>query len=178
MSSYSSASASSCASIDDSLGPYALNCRGGFDFTLVFEEAILTILPFAILLFVTPLRVLYLHTERSKVVQSRLLLFKLVSTVSTCLTKLQTVRAMSMLLQSLTLMLHHQGFLHHIRHSAASTPGPVGTIFNIQDSCIGAHRRSISSRLTRSLFPVVHRARPYSSAFRSSQRLSFHHPSF
>ena len=68
----------SCAVIDDTIGPYALECRDSFDFTLLFEEAILCIVPFVILLLITPLRLLHLHRERSKVVESRLLLFKLV----------------------------------------------------------------------------------------------------
>ncbi|GLA25135.1 hypothetical protein AnigIFM63326_001749 [Aspergillus niger] len=34
-----------CEQIDESWGPWAQSCRGGFDFTLTFEDTILTILP-------------------------------------------------------------------------------------------------------------------------------------
>lgn len=40
---------------DDSFGPI-VRCRDGFDFTLVFEESIFTVLPSALLLCFVPLR--------------------------------------------------------------------------------------------------------------------------
>jgi ATP-binding cassette, subfamily C (CFTR/MRP), member 1 len=46
---------SSCA--DDSSGPYAgPHCRGGFDFSRLFEEIYLVLLPIAIFLAVVPFR--------------------------------------------------------------------------------------------------------------------------
>lgn len=37
-----------CASIDNTVQLYAHECRGGFDFPLLFEEAILVLLPIAL----------------------------------------------------------------------------------------------------------------------------------
>ncbi|KAK4170055.1 hypothetical protein QBC43DRAFT_329617 [Cladorrhinum sp. PSN259] len=62
-----SPSAAACARLDDSFGPHAGACRGGFDFTLLFEETILTILPLGLLLLVLPLRVGYLWNRTKKV---------------------------------------------------------------------------------------------------------------
>jgi hypothetical protein len=77
-SSSSTAASTSCARIDDSFGPHAKACRGGFDFTLLFEESILSIPPLAMLLVLAPLRILYLSKKQKKVVQSPLLPLKLV----------------------------------------------------------------------------------------------------
>lgn len=67
-----------CAVIDDSWGPYARGCRGGFDFTLLFEESVLTLLPLCLFLLVTPFRLVYLFNKKTKVVNSALLVWKLV----------------------------------------------------------------------------------------------------
>lgn len=72
------AQSSVCARLDDTFGPHAANCRGDFDFTLMFEETILSLSPLAILLIVAPLRILYLFKKDRKVVQSPLLSLKLV----------------------------------------------------------------------------------------------------
>ena len=72
----------SCADIDNTFGPYAGNCRGGFDFTLLFEESILTLLPVAIFLIAAPARIYYLLGKQSKVIGSSLLILKLVSRFS------------------------------------------------------------------------------------------------
>jgi hypothetical protein len=56
-----------CTRVDDSFGPHAGDCRGGFDFTLLFEEAILTLVPVGILLVVLPPRVWYLSRRVKKV---------------------------------------------------------------------------------------------------------------
>ena len=68
----------SCRLVDDTFGPYAGSCRGGFDFTLLFEESVLSILPLCLLLVVLPFRVLYLFRRAIKVNQHFLLLSKLV----------------------------------------------------------------------------------------------------
>ncbi|KAL2059858.1 hypothetical protein VTL71DRAFT_10013 [Oculimacula yallundae] len=54
---------------DDSFGPgvQSSNCRGGFDFTVSFEESILTILPAACFIAFTPLRAIRLFKRRIKV---------------------------------------------------------------------------------------------------------------
>ncbi|OOQ90525.1 putative ABC multidrug transporter [Penicillium brasilianum] len=53
------------------------SCRGGFDFTLLFEETILTLLPIALISIVVPFRMWQLSQERRKVSESRLLPLKL-----------------------------------------------------------------------------------------------------
>ena len=60
-------SVSSCARLDDSFGPHAGACRGGFDFTLLFEETILTILPVCLILAVSPFRIWFLSRRAKKV---------------------------------------------------------------------------------------------------------------
>ena len=69
----------SCPLLDDSFGPYAEYCRGGFDFTLLFQESILSILPLVLLLGIAPLRIVYLIRRSIKVGKSVLLPTKLVS---------------------------------------------------------------------------------------------------
>ena len=71
-------STTSCARIDDTFGPYAQHCRGGFDFTLFFEETILSILPLALILAVAPFRIYYLFRRSIKVNHSILLASKVV----------------------------------------------------------------------------------------------------
>ena len=68
----------SCKLVDDTFGPYAGHCRGGFDFTLLFEESILSIVPLVLLIGVIPLRILYLIRRSVKVERGFLLPTKLV----------------------------------------------------------------------------------------------------
>lgn len=68
----------SCARIDDTFGPYAKHCRGGFDFTLFFEESILSIVPLVLLLLIAPVRILYLFRRSIKVNHSFLSICKVV----------------------------------------------------------------------------------------------------
>lgn len=73
------ASTSTCAAVDFTFGPYAgPRCRGGFDFTLLFEEAILSILPVAIALGLATIRTVHLWKRQIKVSRSKLLYAKLV----------------------------------------------------------------------------------------------------
>ena len=67
-----------CEGKDDTFGPHADGCRGGFDFTLMFEETVLTIIPLAFILICAPFRTLYLLRKRTKVHRSWLLIVKLV----------------------------------------------------------------------------------------------------
>lgn len=65
---------------DDTFGPWAGPvCRGGFDFTLLFEESILSILPQCIFLLILPIRIGQLMKEDVKVVPSLLRWLKVVS---------------------------------------------------------------------------------------------------
>ena len=63
-------------SVDDSFGPWAGQCRAGFDFTLLFEEAILTIPLLCFFLLLMPWRILKLSKCNVKVIGSPLRYFK------------------------------------------------------------------------------------------------------
>ena len=67
-----------CDVVDDSFGPWAGSCRGGFDFTLFFEGTMLSILPLAFMLSIIPLRAWYLLKRTTKVERGVLLTAKLV----------------------------------------------------------------------------------------------------
>jgi len=67
-----------CSVIDQTFGPHAGQCRGGLDFTLFFEEVILTVLPLVFTLCVAPVRVFYLSKRSVKVNRSLLLWAKLI----------------------------------------------------------------------------------------------------
>ncbi|KAK3311692.1 P-loop containing nucleoside triphosphate hydrolase protein [Chaetomium strumarium] len=56
-----------CGRVDDSFSPHAGDCRGGFDFTLLFEESILTLLPAGLILLLVPPRVWFLWRREKKV---------------------------------------------------------------------------------------------------------------
>ena len=45
-----------CTSIDNTVQLYAGHCRGGFDFPLLFEEAILILLPIALAVLIAAVR--------------------------------------------------------------------------------------------------------------------------
>ncbi|KAG6365767.1 hypothetical protein INS49_007378 [Diaporthe citri] len=64
---------------DNSFGPgvKSADCRGGFDFTVTFEEAILAILPTACFIIITPFRTLHLFRGRLRVRKNALHLLKL-----------------------------------------------------------------------------------------------------
>lgn len=70
----------SCARVDDTFGPHAGSCRGGFDFTLLFEETILILLPLGLVVLALPLRGRFLLEKARKVSDaSHLAILKLVS---------------------------------------------------------------------------------------------------
>lgn len=72
----------SCAQVDDSFGPHAGSCRGGFDFTLLFEETILTLLPLALLVLALPFRGQFLLRKAKKIAKTNhLVTLKLVSSL-------------------------------------------------------------------------------------------------
>lgn len=63
---------------DDSFGPVVDECARAFDFTLLFEESILSILPSALLLLAAPIRLFSLRTRKSVIAGNGLRLGKLV----------------------------------------------------------------------------------------------------
>jgi ATP-binding cassette subfamily C (CFTR/MRP) protein 1 len=59
----------SCLAADNAFGPAISSaCRSGFDFTVMFEQSILSILPSALLLLLTPIRLYALYGENVKTV--------------------------------------------------------------------------------------------------------------
>jgi hypothetical protein len=68
-----------CApSIDASFGPFVPpECRDGFDFTLVFEQSILVLIPASLLLIIAPFRIFRLRNVPVKVTGHRLRSIKL-----------------------------------------------------------------------------------------------------
>ncbi|GAQ10891.1 hypothetical protein ALT_8212 [Aspergillus lentulus] len=60
----------SCQQVDNTLHVPALSCRGGFDFSLLFEELILGILPLGIVLIIAAFRLYHLFRREAKVVAS------------------------------------------------------------------------------------------------------------
>ncbi|KAJ5794165.1 hypothetical protein N7457_000764 [Penicillium paradoxum] len=67
----------SCRDLDNTLRIDAGSCRGGFDFSLLFEETILEILPILLILITIPVRLWHLSQTQNKVVGSWLVLAKL-----------------------------------------------------------------------------------------------------
>lgn len=74
----------SCSTIDNTFSSHAGECRGGFDFTLLFEETILSILPLALLIFIAPLRIVYLSKKSIKVLRRSALLYAKVVSDPVC----------------------------------------------------------------------------------------------
>ncbi|KAJ5799427.1 uncharacterized protein N7518_001495 [Penicillium psychrosexuale] len=67
----------SCRDLDNTFRIDAGSCRGGFDFSLLFEETILEILPILLMLIIIPGRLWILSQKRNKVVGSWLVFVKL-----------------------------------------------------------------------------------------------------
>ncbi|KAL4914137.1 P-loop containing nucleoside triphosphate hydrolase protein [Aspergillus aurantiobrunneus] len=67
----------SCEQADNTIHPVPPSCRGGFDFSLFFEEVILGVLPLAIIALVLPRRIWHLFQKPRKVVPSALVHAKL-----------------------------------------------------------------------------------------------------
>lgn len=64
--------------VEDSFGPQVVGCLGGFDFTLLFEESILSILPMSVVLLFLPARIAHLFKNERKVYEGLLHNLKLV----------------------------------------------------------------------------------------------------
>jgi hypothetical protein len=67
---------------DDRFGPFVDGCRDGFDFTLLFEQTILSMLPDMLFLIVAIVRVVRLHKMTVKTLPNILGAIKLVCAVS------------------------------------------------------------------------------------------------
>lgn len=66
--------ASGCS--ENTFGP--ASCSREFDFTLTFEQAVLSIIPSSVLLLITPLRLLHLSTRAPTTVRGQNAIFKIV----------------------------------------------------------------------------------------------------
>jgi hypothetical protein len=64
---------------DNVFGPVVDGCRDGFDFTLLFEQSIMSIVPSALLLLAFPVRYVYLHKQDVKAQTALISWLKLVS---------------------------------------------------------------------------------------------------
>lgn len=73
-----------CQGVDNALRVPASSCRGGFDFSLLFEEIILGIVPLGIVLIIVPFRLWHLFRKPRKVEVSWLLWAKVVCTSFLC----------------------------------------------------------------------------------------------
>ncbi|KAK4168264.1 P-loop containing nucleoside triphosphate hydrolase protein, partial [Cladorrhinum sp. PSN259] len=78
-----------CQITDRTLGPWAGDsCRGGLDFTIFFEEAVLSILPTALLIVFTPVKIAWLYGRPKQTSNGLLLPLKQGLTISLGLLKL------------------------------------------------------------------------------------------
>lgn len=66
---------------DGQFGPIVDGCREDFDFTLMFEQYIFTLLPASILLAITPFRLRQLYILPKAVKGAKLRYWKIVSTM-------------------------------------------------------------------------------------------------
>lgn len=105
-----------CFDIDNTFGPYAGDCRGGFDFTLLFEESILTLFPVTLLLLVAPARIYYLLAKQTKVHRSWIVILKLV----------RLSVSISRSFQAFVLILSYSVSICHLWSLAACAAGPMG----------------------------------------------------
>ena len=71
-----------CTIIDGTFGPHAGDCRGGLDFTLLFEDTILCILPLVAVIFASVIRLMFLSKRSIKVISSHLISSKMVSVLN------------------------------------------------------------------------------------------------
>ncbi|KAL3448733.1 P-loop containing nucleoside triphosphate hydrolase protein [Aspergillus insuetus] len=122
-----------CQQADNSLRPIPPSCRGGFDFSLLFEEVILGALPLALIVLIIPWRIWHLFQKPRKVVPSTLEYAKL--SLWVCLGIVQLVLTTQWARQScprtdasipinalLTFASFVFGFLSYIEHNFSVTP--------------------------------------------------------
>ena len=73
------ASSKCLGSADNDFGPAVLGCRNGFDFTLLFEQTILSLVPSLLLLLLIPFRIYQLYTTSTKTIREANVYLKFVS---------------------------------------------------------------------------------------------------
>lgn len=57
---------------DDKFGPHVVGCRDNFDFTLLFEQSILSLAPSALLVLISVPRIVQLRRRTIKIVPTQL----------------------------------------------------------------------------------------------------------
>jgi hypothetical protein len=91
---FRSTSASACYNDDIIIGPGVTGCRDNFDFTIAFEDSILSLVPSVCFLFLALLRIFHLYGKPSLVSGRGLLYAKLVSYPQTSLVFSLAVRSL------------------------------------------------------------------------------------
>lgn len=154
----------SCAQVDDSWRAHALSCRGGFDFTLLFEEVVLGILPIGITLAIIPLRLWHLFRKPYKVVGLSPLLTKLVCPV---------LAALRLLTDHLPLPLLFPGCMDYARYCPLHLDCTMGSSIDLPDK--GFHCSKCRHRRWHlaALSPLIRRAHAFHPTIFSPQHLSF-----
>lgn len=159
----------SCHDLDNTLRIDAGSCRGGFDFSLLFEETILEILPILLILILIPVRLWQLSQKRNKVVGSWLVLVKLVSWLC-CENLLSAVRMQPREprglwnwwpIQSGELLSNNHlwtGSLVGPTRSPNCTNSPMGPSGSRQHQGLGASQCDLDNRRTRSRSAFLCRA--------------------
>jgi len=66
---------------DDSFGPQVIGCRENFDFTLLFEQSVLSLGPSALMLITCVPRILQLYRYAVKTVSTPLRIYKSVRAI-------------------------------------------------------------------------------------------------
>lgn len=145
LSNMSTNSMATCSVVDNSLNIGVGSCRGGLDFTLLFEESILTIFPLAIVALVAPWRILYLFKRSVKVRNGDILLQSKLVCVQ-FLIALQTTR--------ITML----AILRNIRNPYPYPHRSLVARSNKQNSSFYSHICSHIRRLWRSFNLIIHGA--------------------
>jgi hypothetical protein len=157
-----------CPRIDDTFGPHAGDCRGGFDFTLLFEESILTIAPLGLLLLVLPWRIFYLFSKPIKVVWNPLIYLKTVRCISRSPFPCDEDSRVSLPLESslLTCLSSLEVFLPRFCRSTIGAIGPLGRTVGHQNPSVNPGSGPHVSWLSCLLSLVLCGAYALRSAFR------------
>jgi len=163
---------SECTRLDDTFGPHAANCRGGFDFTLQFEETILSLSPLAILLIIAPLRIFYLFKKEKKVIHSPVLSLKLVCLPPTMLEPAVRFEPSSSAYGEVTHLSSLLGLLARIWSTPAGTSRSLGPAIRNQDQNNRPNNDSLRCWLSVVLFTFIHRTCVFRPAFSPAQCIS------
>jgi hypothetical protein len=102
---------------DNSFGPVVIpGCRGGFDFTLLFEQSYLSIVPSAVLTIAFPLRLQYLlrHDIKLKAPKTAILCARLASRSPTYTLQASKSKEENYMGEKLTIAINTSSYLQHL----------------------------------------------------------------